>query len=223
MKVHALPADDRPREKLSRYGVAVLSDAELLALLLGSGTKGKNVVELSRELLQTFGGLVGICQSSLSRAKEISGIGKSRLATLAAIGEIVKRAHYEASKSSPSLADTIESFRKKHYEKEEAYLLFLDGRVHVSGTALVSRGKQDHIYVESNEILRLALSEGSSRFALLHVHPSGIPLPSKADMQLTKETLHRAEELHLSFYDHFIIGSGGVYSFREHGHMETDK
>lgn len=221
MKVRALPADDRPREKLSRYGAAVLSDAELLALLLGSGTRGKNVVELSRELLQTFGGLAGLCQSSLAGAREISGIGSSRIATLSAIGEIVRRASRESEKESMVLADAIDSFRKKHYEKEEAYLMFLDGRGHVSGTALLSKGKQDRIYVESNEILRLALSQGSSRFALLHVHPSGIPLPSKDDLQLTKETLRRAIDLHLCFYDHFIVSSGGVYSFRDHGHMEA--
>ena len=219
MKVLALPADERPREKLVRFGVDVLSDAELLALLLGSGTKGKNVMEMAREVLECFGGLQGLCESNLHRAKSIDGIGQSRLSILMAVGEISKRIRRGDSTVCPTLYEAVEAYRKRHYQNEEAYLLYLDGRIRVSGSALLSKGLSDKTPLTSNDVLRLALCEGATRFALLHVHPSGIPLPSKADLQLTQEVVTRAKELRLSFYDHLIVSSGGVYSFKEQGHL----
>ena len=219
MKMLTLPIDDRPREKLARFGVGVLSDAELLALLLGSGTRGKNVVEVSREILEAYGGLRGLVESSLANAEKIGGIGKSKLAVLLASGEIARR--YDAAKkeANPTLFEVAESFRKRHYEQEECHLLFLNGRDRVDGMALLSKGTLDRVPVTPNDILRLALVRGAARFALLHVHPSGIPLPSKEDLVLTQETLRRAKELRMSLRDHLIVSEEGVYSFREQGSL----
>ncbi len=222
MKMRTLPADDRPREKLARYGVGVLSDAELLALLLGSGTKGKNVVEVSREVLEAFGGLQGLCESTSIRAKSIGGIGKSRLSILLAVGEISRRVTQYKGKANPTLFEVAESFRKRHYERETAHLLYLDGRGHVDGMALIAKGGADHVSVTPNDILRLALSEGATRFALLHVHPSGNCLPSRQDIHLTMETLRKANDLRLYFHDHLIVSSEGIYSFKEQGNMVVE-
>ncbi len=219
MKVLALPADERPREKLARFGVSVLSDAELVALLLGSGTKGKNVMEVARDVLSYVGGLQGLCESSLVRAKGIPGIGKSKMALLSAIGEIVRRAQVDASETSQSIEEVALSFQKRHYEAEEAHLLILDGRGRVTRTLLLSKGGTDKVGVLLHDILRLVLQEGATRFALLHVHPSGIPLPSGEDLRLTMNLAKQVGELHLTFFDHLIVSSEGVYSFKEQGHL----
>ena len=223
MKMRTLPADERPREKLSRFGVGVLSDAELLALLLGSGTKGKNVIEISRELLDTFGGLQGLCESGLTRARKVLGIGKSKMAILLSLGEICRRVNTYKDKKNPSLFEVAEGFMKRHYEQEECHLLYLDGRGRVDGMALVAKGMVDRIVVTPNDILRIALLEGATRFALLHVHPSGICLPSREDIALTEETARKARDLKLYFHDHLIVSSDGIYSFREQGSMSGKK
>lgn len=217
MKVLALPVDDRPREKLARFGAEVLSDAELLALTLGSGTKGKNVLELSREVLERFGGLKGLCTSNLSRAYQIEGIGNGRMSTLIALGEIVRRVKGEKDKGVVRLQEAVEEFRLRNYEEEMAFLLFLDGRLRVIGTALLGRGNVDKVALGPNEVPRIALSQGASRFALLHVHPSGIPLPSKEDIRFTEEVTSLSKGLKLRLYDHFILAGDGVFSFRENG------
>ena len=219
MKVTSMPADERPREKLARFGPGVLGDAELVALLLGSGTKGKNALELSREVLETFGGLEGLCQSSLAGIKTIPGIGEGKAAVLSAVGEILRRVMVGSKGGKASLFDVAEGFRKKRYECEECHLLFLDGRGKVEGMSLLCRGNQGRIDVSPEQILRLALRQGATRFVLLHVHPSGIPLPSGEDIALTLETLRRCQGLRLCFHDHLIVSSEGIYSFKEQGNM----
>lgn len=215
MKVLSLPYDDRPREKLLRLGAPSLSDSELLALILGSGTRGLNVIELSRDILTRFGGLKGLSKVGFSTLLSVKGVGKAKAAVLSALAELLSREMEvdETMEIDATLGDLQGSIRAV----EEAYLLCIDGKTEVTALRLLSRGNEEGLILDVMETLRQAMSLPSRGFLLVHTHPSGSPFPSKADLEFTDELTRQASSLGLRFYDHVILTKEGRFSFRENG------
>ena len=219
MKLSDVPSLERPREKLLSLGPSALSDAELLALVLGIGTKGASVVELSQEILARIGGPMGLYSLTFPELYSVKGVGEGKACALLAIGELCARAgraHYEKL----PLKEAIASFRFGPAEVEEVFVYALDGWGRVIAKSLVGKGGPTRAIASSGEILRLALSKGTTRFALVHTHPLGNALPSPSDLSSTRELKAQAEAVGLCLLDHLIVAKTGYFSFRDNGLLD---
>ena len=215
MKIAALTPEDRPREKLLRLGPDALSDYELLALLLGSGTKGVDVLELSQRVLSLSGGIRGLPHADSTEWNAVKGIGKSRGCALSALAELLRR--YQGKKMGATVEETLKRLQDNSNAVEEAYVLCVQGKKTVHGVRLVARGSESHLVVSPPEVLRAALAAGGRRFIFAHIHPSGAPYPSSYDIDMTAMLLRDAAKVGLSLVDHVVLTKEGSYSFKENG------
>jgi DNA repair protein RadC len=226
MHLKDLPIDAQPREKLLARGPAALSDAELLALLLRTGIKGKGVLQLAHELLQIkgkisddqahsgFGGISGLLQASVADLQKVKGLGPAKMAELIAVLELARRAMAEQLRMSP-LFDSPQAV--KHYlqlhlagKKHEVFaVLWVDAQNRLIGMEEVFRGTLTQTSVYPREIVKLALHHNAAAVVLAHNHPSGSVQPSRADESLT-HTLKTA----LALVD---VGAGQTLSMAEMG------
>ena len=212
--VDSLDPSRLPREKLLRLGPSALSDAELLALLLGFGTKGKNVLELSDDLLRRIGGPMGLYGLTLLDLNPVKGIGRGKACALLALSELslrAGRAHYE----KPPFLVALGELEKEVGAVEEAFVFLLDGWGRVIGRGLVGKGTAAKVEPSLHEVLRYVLSKGVSRFALVHTHPFGSALPSKQDLLAAKLLAEKAKEVGVALYDQAVVSKTGYFSFRE--------
>ncbi len=214
--------DDRPREKLLRIGPENLSDAELLAVILRIGVKGKSAVDLGREIKGKFKSWRNMVDVDEVRWRSIKGLGTSKIAQLMAAMEIGKRIHQEKAKERVTLkngrhlADYI-SPRIRDLKKEHFWVFLLDGRNQIRDEIEIARGTATEVSTYSREILSMALRGAAASFAVAHNHPSGRVKPSKNDVQLTRELVHAGKALKIKLQDHVIIGDNTYYSFAELG------
>lgn len=215
MKILSMPSGDRPREKLLSFGASQLTDSELLALLLGSGTKGANVLEVAQDLLTRFGGLHGLTQIDVPLLRSVKGIGQGKATLISALGELFHR--IECQGETQELSYVLKEMQDRVADVEEAYVLSLDGRGQVVGKRLVSRGDDSALSLTRKQVLRVALSLGARSFVLIHTHPSGNPLPSPADLRLTGELFAIANKIGVTMMDHIILARSGLYSFQANG------
>lgn len=227
MRLQEMPPADRPREKAERIGLGALSDAELLAIFIRTGTPGKNAIQLSSELLQTFGGIKQLSrfQPGEIRAR-FKGLGPAKSIELAAAFEIGRR--LARGESPMPVLDTAQrvmdafgqEFMALHQESLRA--LLLDTKLRLVRMIEISRGTVNECSAHPREILRHALTHSAYAFVLVHNHPSGDPSPSAADLRITRSLAEAANLMQIVFLDHVILGSpdGGrapYYSFREAG------
>lgn len=214
--------DDRPREKLLSRGPGALSDAELLAIFLRTGTRGKSAVDLARDLLKDFGSLKALLGSDRQRFCRSNGLGEAKYAQLQAVLEMARRHFKEALQrgdvlSSPELTRAYLSAQLRGYSYEVFACLFLDNQNRVIELAELFRGTIDAASVYPREVAKLALQHNAAAVIFAHNHPSGVTEPSSADKTIT-DTLKQAMALFdIRVLDHFIIGDGEPYSFAEHG------
>lgn len=227
IRIGEIPPDERPRERLSRGGGGVLSDAELIAIFIRTGTKQKNAVEVARELLEKHGSLQGLSRCSVKELQNSAkGIGLAKACELAAVFEISKRL---AKGSAPRpkidtpeavyhlLATDLQSLRQ-----EVVRVLLLNTKYELIAMEEVSSGSVNESVAHPREIFRPALVHSAYAVAVVHNHPSGDPTPSEADRRLTRRLAQAADSLGVALLDHVIIGSpsGGrqpYVSFREMG------
>lgn len=215
MKITAIPSSDRPREKILSSGPESLTDSELLALLLGFGIKGTNVLELSQTILTQFGGIKGLSSMDKATLSRIRGIGKGKGCLLLALGEICKRC---ASLYSPDSIDgTLRYLQSSIGASEAAYVLVIDGKGRVMQSRLIGKGSSFQIELSVTEILRVAVSAGALRYVLVHFHTSGSPFPSSEDVKMTKSLMLSSNKVHITLLDHIILSSDGRFSFAENG------
>lgn len=214
MKIAAIDKKDRPREKLLRLGPGALSDYELLALVLGFGTRGSGVLELAQNTLSSIGGLAGLQRITEPSAFSSYGIGVGKACALVAVAELTRRCLREPA---DTLEETLHRLKQSIGEVEEAYVIGLNGKNHVIGSRLVGKGDEDQLIVSPPEILRAALALGGKRFVFAHVHPSGIPYPSPYDIDMTEHLSKDAEKVKLRLVDHLILVRDGQFSFKENG------
>ena len=212
MKIAAISKKDRPREKLFRLGPNALSDYELLALILGSGTKEMGVLELAQQLLSSCGGCEGLLRVDSPASLTTKGIGKGKACALAAMAELCRRGgHY----SEENLTEICQRLLRDCGDVESAYVIGLETRNKVVGTRLVGKGDEKRLVLSPSEILRSALAVGGRRFVFVHLHPSGVPFPSNYDVAMTSQLVADAKKVRLAVADHIILVREGRFSFKE--------
>lgn len=218
-----LPPAARPREKLIARGAGALSDAELLALLLRTGIAGKNVLQLSQELLDTCGGIAGLLNTSVDDLKKIKGLGGSaKRAELSAVLELARRAMAERLKER-AVFDSPEAV--KHYLQlhiasrphEVFAVLFLDSQHRLIALEELFRGTLTQTSVYPREVVIRALHHQAAAVVLAHNHPSGGIEPSRADESLTQTLKAALALVDVRVLDHVIVGAGQTLSMAERG------
>lgn len=227
-RIKDLPPASRPYEKCEREGAAVLTDAELLAVILGSGCRDKSSVMLADDVLSINGsenGLLNLKHVSFSELVSIEGIGRVKALKLLCIGELSSRiAKTRASRkldfqSAVSVAAYyMEELR--HLDQECAYLMLLDARDHLRKELLIAKGSMQHTAVSPREIFKAAIQHQACGLILVHNHPSGDPMPSSADLALTERLFRAGMDLGVCLRDHIIIGDNSYFSFLEAGFFE---
>jgi len=225
LSIRNWPEDDRPREKLLKYGEYVLSNAELLAILIRTGTTGKSAVDLGRELLNKFKSLRSMSGVEISEFKEISGLKEAKIAQLKAAIELGRRmmseekAFHGVVKSSADVVDFLMPLMRD-LKKELFKILLLDKGNHVSEVIDIDLGTVDRVNPSVRDILMTALKYQSPSMILAHNHPSGDTQPSNADKRLTKNLVKAALVMELRIFDHVIIGENSYFSFADDGLIE---
>ena len=215
--------DDRPREKLLTKGAAILSDSELLAILINNGNKEKSAVELAKDVLKLGGqNLNELGKLSLKDFQKIKGIGEAKAITIAAALELGRRRHATAAlektviKTSADIAQYMRT-RIKDFGYEVFAVLFLNKANKINHFEIISRGGLTGTLADPRIILRIALEQGATSLVLCHNHPSGNLRPSKADEELTEKIKIAARYLDILVMDHLIVSEEGYFSFADGG------
>ena len=222
MPVAPLPPSERPRERLLAAGPRALSDTELLALLFGTGVRGRSAAEVARELLARFDGLSGLFAAPRAAVAAVPGNGDARWATLCAALELARRSVAQDLRRRDALASPEQvgrylSLSLQHSPHEVFAVLFLDSRNRLLAAEELFRGTLGQTVVYPREVARRALERNAAAVILAHNHPSGLAEPSQADRLLT-DTLKRALQcLDIPVLDHLIVAGGRRYSFAENG------
>lgn len=222
MKMKEVDREDRPREKLLEQGPASLSKEELLAILMRTGTGGKNVVDMARELLDSArGSLTELAAAGVGPMRRISGIGRDKAATVMAALELGRRFAAEKSRldgisvTGPGLVFRNILPQLKGLDHEEAWAFFLNRANYVTFKERISSGNWDSTVLDVRVILRRALDQRSKGVILVHNHPSGNPRPGQADMQLTARLKEGLAAVDIALIDHIIVCDDRYYSFSE--------
>lgn len=224
MAITDWPEDERPREKLLQNGASTLSDAELLAIFLRVGVKGKSAVDLSRDLLNAFGSLNGIFSASLSDITQIHGMGESKYVQLQAIFEMSRRALAEEMQttdvlSSPEKVSDYLSLKIGQLSREVFMVLFLDAQNRVITQEILFEGTLTQTSVYPREVIKRALHHNAASVILAHNHPSGVAEPSRADEMITQELKKALALVDVRVLDHFIVAGNVTLSFAARGLM----
>ena len=222
------PEDERPRERLIKYGVDNISNAELLAIIIRTGRDGRSAVDLGRELLLKFGNLEGIMQAGISEIcgkNGIKGIGRAKAAELKAAIELGRRwykmpSHVREKNESLSSSHDVINYCKQNMKdlKKEIFRCFLlDTKNKVIKDEEVSVGSLTASLVHPRETFKAAIRESAAAVIFIHNHPSGDIKPSQEDILLTRRLVQAGEVLGIQVLDHIIIGDGCHFSFRDNG------
>jgi DNA repair protein RadC len=222
MSLSRWPPNERPREKLLSRGAAALSEAELLAILLQTGTAGRSALDVARGLLEEFRTLRGLLTAERSAVVGVRGLGDARYALLQASLELARRHYAELMQAGPALANpraTREFLRARLRDRDHEVFccLFLDNRHRVIAFDEVFRGTIDGASVHPREVVKLALSRNAAAVILAHNHPSGVAEPSQADEMITGRLRDALALVDIRVLDHIVVGDGACVSFAERG------
>jgi DNA repair protein RadC len=205
------PASERPRERLAALGADALSHAELVAILLRTGLKGMNAVEVAKQLLQKFGTLQALAQAGVADLQKVKGIGRDKAVTLVAAFALARKMAAELQYESPVL-DTPEAVARLLKESnlsrqvETLQVLLLNTRRRLIRIEEISNGTLDTILVHPREVFKSAIAANAAAMILVHNHPSGDPTPSEADVKVTRDLIRAGQLLKIEVIDHIIIG-----------------
>lgn len=219
--IRDLPRDDRPRERLFQHGAHTLSDAELVALIIGTGAQGKNAIQLARELLA--GGVRTLRRRDLTTLGAIRGMGPAKTARVNAAVELAKR----MNSKEEEVVDTFDTATLGamlvssygHETQERLGAALLDARNRVTKQKEIFVGTNNKTLVSTREIIRYALIEHANGVVIYHNHPSGNPTPSDEDFSFTKKLQFSLSACDVELVDHLVIGAHGFYSMRERGEL----
>lgn len=222
MSIKDWPSDERPREKLLERGAQALTDAELLAIFLRTGTPGRSAVDMARDLLTEFGSLQALLAAERRRFCASHGLGDAKYVQLQAVLEMARRHFVEVIKhnsalTNPDATRAYLSAQLRGYTYELFGCLFLDNQHRVIAWETLFRGTIDSTSVYPREVAERTLFHHAAAVILAHNHPSGLTQPSKADLQITEKLKQALGLFDIRVLDHFIIGDGAPYSFAEHG------
>jgi len=226
LTIQELPTRERPREKLEALGVTALNDSELIAILLRTGMKGRNAIDVARDLLDRFKSVGGLSRASVRELASVKGVGKTKAVQLAAAFGLGNRLSYETlTKSkidSPELVYQLLGNEMRALSQESLRTILLDTRYQLMRIEEISLGSLSESIAHPREIFRPALIYSAYAMIVVHNHPSGDPSPSEADHRLTRRLAESAQLLQIKLLDHIIIGSpdnGRIpyFSFKETG------
>ena len=211
-RIKDLPQHERPRERLASEGAEKLRDAELLAILLRTGSKGFSAVRIAEQLLAQFGTLEKLARAPLADLQRVKGIGRDKAIALKSAFTLAQRMARELRLSEPFIKEpefVAEMLREevRFYEVECFQILLLNTRHKLIRIEKISQGTLDTILVHPREVFRLAITAGAAAIVLVHNHPSGDPTPSDADVRVTRDLIRAGQLLKIDVLDHIIIGS----------------
>ena len=218
------PEDERPRERLVKFGGDALSDAQLLAILIGSGASGdkKSAVDICRDLLKMFDNLSNLDRASVAALCKVKGIGLAKAAQIKAALEVGKRLASTRSGNTARMTTSrafVEYFAPfmKNLRKEVVKVALLDNKLQIIKDFVISEGSVNSSIVHPREVMIPAIKESATKIVLVHNHPSGDPSPSQADIEITHRVSKAGEIIGIKLLDHIIIGGTEFYSFADEG------
>lgn len=222
MGIQDWPVSDRPREKLILRGPASLTDAELLAIFLRTGIKGKSAVDLARELQDEYGSIGSLLTADKERFTSFPGLGLAKFAQLQAVLELARRHLLEVQEqgdeiTSPAAIRKFLQLELKNQEREVFFTVFLDNRHRILRSEPMFLGTISSATVHIREIVKAALSCNAAAVIVAHNHPSGVAEPSSADIRITKRIREALELVEIRLLDHFLIAGNRLESFAEKG------
>jgi DNA repair protein RadC len=222
MGIKEWPAAERPRERLLAHGPQALSEAELLALLLRTGTAGRDVVDLAREALTRFGGLTGLLSATPGELAGLTGLGPAKIAQLQAIMEIARRALLEQISretvfSSPQRVRDYLRLTLGRLPHEVFHALFVDAQNRLIASRELFRGTLTQTSVYPREVVKLALQLNAAAVVFAHNHPSGVAEPSRADELLTRTLRDALALVDVRVLDHLVVTGEASLSLAERG------
>jgi DNA repair protein RadC len=221
-RITDMEESERPRERLSRHGAQVLSNAELLAILLRVGVEGENAVQVGQRLLHDMGGLPGIHRAAYEEVCNQHGMGPAKAAQIKAAIELGRRLTVEAPEERPTIhspedAAALVRFEMGALEQEELRVILLDTRNRIEDIVTVYRGSLNSSQVRVGELFRSAVRRNAAAIIVIHNHPSGDPTPSPDDVALTRAIVQAGKLLDIDVLDHLVIGRGKWVSLKERG------
>ena len=221
-RIQDLDANERPRERIARYGPQALSNPELLAILLRVGMEGENVIQLSQRLLGDFGGLRGLHEATFDDICRKKGIGPAKAAQLLAAIELGRRIGLEtvdekAAIHSPADAAALVEYEMSAFPQEHLYVIVLDTRNRLITIDRLYQGSLNSSTVRVGELFRSAIQKNGAAIIVVHNHPSGDPAPSPEDINLTRSVVQAGKLLDIEVLDHLVIGKGRHISLKERG------
>ena len=225
LKIADMAENEKPVERLQKYGAEFLSDAELLAIILRTGTSDMNVVTLAQMILNShpvYKGLKSINYRSVSDLMTIHGVGKSKAAQIMALAEISKRMNLSRKEEHVNLSspDSVADYfmeEARYLDKERVYALFTSNDNSLLHRVMLSEGSINRSILSTREVFKEALKCNAASVILIHNHPSGNPSPSDMDILVTKQISDLGNKLEIPLLDHIIIGDGIYFSFKEEG------
>lgn len=220
--IKAWPTSERPREKLAEMGVAALSDAELLAILLGTGVRGKDVVTYARDLMAAYEGIGGLLTAPAEDLLQEQGMGPARVMQLQVVMEISRRylawqLRRDDGFTQPSMVRDYLTSQLRHQQREVFVVLLLDSQHRLLKYVELFHGTINAAPVYPREIIKLVMQHNAAAVILAHNHPSGVAEPSQADQRVTERLKKALGMIDVALLDHFVVGSGEPVSFAERG------
>jgi DNA repair protein RadC len=220
--IKELPSNERPRERLLHYGANALANAELLAIILRTGTRDENVIRVSQRLLATFDGLAGLARANTSELTAEKGLGPAKVAQLKAALELGRRMLIESPEERPQIrapadAANLVMSEMSLLEQEHLRVMLLDTKNRVLDTPTIYIGSLNTSLIRVGELFREAIRANCASLIVLHNHPSGDPTPSPEDVAVTKQIVEGGKLLDIDVLDHLIIGHGRFVSLKERG------
>ncbi len=216
------PSGERPREKLAEMGVAALSDAELIAILLGTGVRGRDVVTYARDLMATYEGIGGLLSAPADDLLQQQGMGPARVMQLQVVMEISRRylawqLRRDDGFTQPAMVRDYLTSQLRHQQREVFVVLLLDSQHRLLKYVELFHGTINAAPVYPREIIKLVMQHNAAAVILAHNHPSGVAEPSQADQRVTERLKKALSMIDVALLDHFVIGSGRPVSFAERG------
>lgn len=224
LTVKEMPADQRPRERLISFGAGILSNAEILAILLGTGTGKETSIELAQRILSQKGGMVFLAEATVEELGDIKGIGPAKTAQIKAAIELGRRLSSTTRWERPVIKSPIDVFHlvgeeMRYLDREHFRVILLNTKNHVLGIENISVGSLNASLVHPRELFKKAILKSAAGVILVHNHPSGDPHPSEEDKQVSCRMGEAGEIIGIEVLDHIVIGDGRFASLKERGFM----
>ncbi|MDP2925207.1 MAG: DNA repair protein RadC [Nanoarchaeota archaeon] len=222
MKIKEMNEDSRPRERFLKYGPETLSNAELFAIILRTGSIGENVIDMSNNLIKEYN-LDKLFDCSLKEIQEIKGIGPSKAMQILAMAELGKRYNQliqsiNINKRKITCAEDVFAHfheRLKDEKQEHFYILMLNTQNYIIGEELISKGILDASIIHPREVFRPAIKNSAAKIILVHNHPTGNPEPSNEDLEITLKLIESAKIIGINIVDHIIISINNFWSWKD--------